>query len=142
TPADADEARALARDLDGLALALEQAGAFVCKHRCSLADYRQRWRDQEQRVLEWFGERAMKYPRSVAVTWQTTIEQLSAGGRALLNVLAWLAPDPIPRAMIVTNEGMTGPDGASIDAEAALADLASYSLARWDEAGTAFTVHR
>ena len=36
------DARSLATDLDGLALALEQAGAFIVKHRITFADYRTR----------------------------------------------------------------------------------------------------
>ena len=36
------------------------------------------------------------YPRSIALTWEMSIDQLAAAGRDLLNVLAWLAPEPIP----------------------------------------------
>jgi hypothetical protein len=39
-------------------------------------------------VQAWHDERLMKYPRSLAVTWQTTLEQLSAGEIALLRLLA------------------------------------------------------
>jgi hypothetical protein len=81
---DQADAEALARALDGLALALEQAGAYIREVRCTLADYLDRWRRQEERVLEWFDQRQMKYPCSVAVTWQTTWTQLSPqGGRFL-----------------------------------------------------------
>ncbi len=96
-PTDAADARALARNLDGLALALEQAGAFIKKHRGSFADYRTRWQKQETKVLEWFDQREMKYPRSVAVTWETSMDRLGADGRGLLRILAWLAAEPIPR---------------------------------------------
>ena len=52
TPTDEADTRALAGDLDGLALALEQAGAFVRKHACTLAAYRQRWAAGERKVRD------------------------------------------------------------------------------------------
>lgn len=41
-------------------------------------------------------KRDMNYPRSVATTWDITIDKLSDPAKELLNTLAWLAPDPIP----------------------------------------------
>src|SRR5262249_46241571 len=121
TPSDEADAQLLANDLDGLALALEQTGAFIAKHRITLADYRSRWKQGEAKVLEWFDARTMKYPRSVAVTWQMTVERLSDDGRRLLNVLCWLSPDPIPRAMV---EKISHEDAEpAIDVESGLADL-------------------
>ncbi len=142
TPTDDADALALANDLDGLALALEQAGAFVAKHRCSLADYRTRWAAQEPKVLEWYDPRVMKYPRSVAVTWQTSIDQLTDDGRSLLNVLAWLAPDPIPVDMILIKPRDDKPNTVTFDFEAALADLGSFSMVKWETDGQTVIVHR
>ena len=158
TAADPQDAQALAHDLGGLALALEQAGAFIAKHRGSFAEYRQRWQRHDTKVLEWFDQRAMKYPKSVATTWQTSVDKLSADGRNLLKVLCWLAPDPIPADMV---RKLTPPEGsrppllrrlldrltlrkrpAEIDVEKALADLATYSLVKWDGAAQSVTVHR
>jgi len=78
----------------------------------------------------------MLYPKSVATTWQTTIEELSQSERKLLNILAWLAPEPIPLSPLEGNIV----DGA--DACDALAGLASWSLARWMADREAVTVHR
>jgi hypothetical protein len=52
-PDDAAQAQALALELDGLALALEQAGAFIGRERIGLADYLARWRRAEARVRGW-----------------------------------------------------------------------------------------
>jgi tetratricopeptide (TPR) repeat protein len=140
TPSDDADAHALAKDLDGLALALEQAGAYIREHRLRIADYRDRWREQEAKVLEWFDEHKMKYPRSVAVTWQTSIERMGDDGKRLLNVLCWLAPDPIPRGLI---EKLTTVEGEpSIDVEKGLAALAAYSLARWSADAESVTIHK
>jgi len=166
TPDDESDARTLARELDGLALALEQAGAYVAHQRCSLADYLARWRDHEPRVVGWHDARLMQYPRSVAVTWETTLAQLTPPARALLNLLSWLAPDPIPVAMFrgteavgLVSAGFAGPGArgairrcfanvariwgrASPHPEDALANLAAYSMLKWDEPGELFSVHR
>jgi hypothetical protein len=87
-------------------------------------------------VLAWYDKRLMNYSSSVAVTWQTTIEELSQSERKLLNILAWLAPEPIPLSLLEGNIV----DGAN--ARDALAGLASWSLARWMADGEGFTIHR
>ena len=49
---DPDQARAIANeDLGGLALALEQAGAYIAQRRQSFAQYRQDWAAQRDEVL-------------------------------------------------------------------------------------------
>jgi tetratricopeptide (TPR) repeat protein len=78
----------------------------------------------------------MQYPSSVAVTWQTTVEQLGAAERALLNALACLAPEPVP-VLVLENWSVEGAEATD-----ALAELASWSLARWTADKDAFTVHR
>ena len=141
-PTDRADAAQLAQVLDGLALALEQAGAYLVERKLSLADYSERWRSNASGVKEWHDERVMKYPRSVAVTWQTTIEQLGAGEVALLRLLAWMAPEPLPlfvlegeRAEALWQEavGLTGPDAAvSGPLFEALATLSKFSMVYWD----------
>src|SRR5262249_7055309 len=93
---DAARAAAIARELDGLALALDQAGAYIDKLRLSLAEYLQRWAAKRPEVLSWHDQRLMQYPASVAVTWETTFAQLAGPERRLLDILSWLAPEPIP----------------------------------------------
>jgi hypothetical protein len=131
-------AMAIAGELDGLALALEQAGAYIDKLRLSLAEYLQHWQAKRPEVLGWHDQRLMKYPASVAVTWETTFAQLTEPERRLLEVLAWLAPEPIPLWWFDAAplaEAIPGP-------RAALAGLAGYSLARFDVSGEAVLVHR
>jgi tetratricopeptide (TPR) repeat protein len=157
-PSDGADARALAKELDGLALALEQAGAFVNTRRVSLADYLRRWREQDAKVREWHDERLMKYPRSVAVTWDATVDQLDAPALALLRILCWFAPEAIPREMLETEAaqqelaagveaahaagGLPQPEPAQAEVEDALAALASLSLVKWERGNEAFRMHR
>ncbi|MFM7926530.1 MAG: hypothetical protein ACKO9Q_02365, partial [Pirellula sp.] len=126
---DQADAGTLAAALGRLPLALEQAGAFIVKHRVGFQSYLERWKQQESKVLEWHDPLNMKYPASVATTWQTSFERLTQDGRGLLNVLCWLAPDPIPRTMI--DKLSSTDDEQPIDVETGIADVAEYSLLRW-----------
>jgi tetratricopeptide (TPR) repeat protein len=136
---DATRAAAIASELDGLALALEQAGAYINKQKLSLAEYLGQWTAQRAEVLKWHNERLMQqYPASVAVTWETTFMQLAEPERRLLEIQSWLAPEPIPLLLF---------DAAPLaeavpDPREALAGLAGYSLARFDASGEAVLVHR
>src|SRR5712671_6051259 len=137
-PDDAATARQLADDLGGLALALEQAGAYVAKLGISFSRYRGLWRDNWDKVAGWSDERITKYPRAVAVTWQTSVDQLTPAGRRLLEWLAWFAPEPIPNFLLE----VPVPDVAADDPVEALADLADYSLARRNPGKQEFSIHR
>jgi tetratricopeptide (TPR) repeat protein len=157
TARDAADARELVRELGGLALAIEQAGAFIAAKHESLGGYLRRWREREAKVRAWHDETLMHYPRALAVTWDTSVAQLDAGALALLRLLCWLAPEPIPRALLETDEakqalaqaagalveaGERAAGGAvSADAEDALAGLAGLSLVTW-ESGQAVRMHR
>jgi hypothetical protein len=50
---DSEDAAAVARDLGGLALALEQGGAYVAKIQVSFSEYRRRWESRKEEVLAW-----------------------------------------------------------------------------------------
>lgn len=137
-PDDDAQAAAVARELDGLALALEQAGAYIEEEAISFAEYLTHWRSRRDSVLAWHDERLMKYPRSVAITWETTFERLPEPARRLLGVMAWLAPEPIPLWFFDADslaEAVSEP-------RRALAALKRYSLARFDTTGESVAVHR
>ena len=78
------------------------------------------------------------YPRAVAVTWQTSVAQLSEGGRRLLERLAWLAPEKVPEALI----DVPIPGAEAENLRDAFDDLAAYSLVTRDAEGPFFLVHR
>lgn len=151
---DREDAALLVKHLDGLALALEQAGAFIAKQRISFADYAKRWKEGQERVRTWVDERLMKYPRSVAATWDTTMREIGEGAQTLLRILAWLAPDPLPR-LVLEGEKADGEFSKAMETirgardetppmiDDALAELAAYSMVKFDkESGETLTVHR
>jgi len=152
-PDDAAQARVLAVELGQLALALEQAGAYIVRYKSTFAGYLEEWRQRHDRVLEWFDERIMQYPRSVAVTWQTSFDRLTVPARQLLRLLSWLAPDPIPESLLEAGGGPFaaefGEDSDSSSTTAttpdprdALAELADYSLVKRSDEEPTFSVHR
>jgi hypothetical protein len=78
------------------------------------------------------------YPRAVAATWQTSVAQLSQGGRQLLERLAWLAPEKVPESLL----DVSIPDAGADNLRDAYDDLAAYSLVTRDTEGPFFLVHR
>ena len=141
---DAADALSLAHDLDGLALALEQAAAYLNVLAITIAEYHERWKTNAARVREWHDPAQMGYPASVATTWLTSFEQLAPASQALLNLLSWLAPDPIPRFLLKPlAEKRLQPDPLTgTDPYKALGELIHFSLANPAQNGSAFAVHR
>ena len=145
-PAADDEAQAreLAHELGGLALGLEQAGAYIARQRIGFARYLMLWREKRESVLNWFDKTTMSYDHDVglAATWAASVEKLTPESRRLLDRLAFLAPDPIPRFAL----DVAVPEAEDYDAYEARAGLYAYSLATQakgeDSAAQGFVVHR
>ena len=136
---DTAQAKTLAEALGCLALALEQAGAYIAQRRLGFNGYLEEWRSQRDKVLAWYDLRLMQYPNSVAVTWQTTFDRLGEPARHLLQRSAWLSPAPIPETLL----DVPVPDGDNeADPFTALAELESYSLVTRATDSQSFSVHR
>jgi tetratricopeptide (TPR) repeat protein len=151
TAGDAAAATRLAGLLDGLPLALEQAGAYIAYHHISFAGYLDAWERTRGEVLAWYDDRVMDYPRSLAVTWQQTVEHLGPGAAAILRLAAYLAPDPIPVALFESGEEVVaeairqlaeeiGQPAKEESTRVAVADLAAYSMIERED--SAVVVHR
>lgn len=137
-PDDADRVKEISEELGQLALALEQAAAYIDRHHLSFAEYLKAWRENRASVVAWFDARIMNYPVSVAITWQTSVARIGAEALCLLNMLAFFAPDPIPASLLdVFVPGIR--DGEQRNA---LAELDAYSLVTWASDTPSFTVHR
>jgi tetratricopeptide (TPR) repeat protein len=99
-------AAALAEELGGLPLALEQAAAYCEQTSLELAGYLDRYRRAHARLLQ---------KSAVATTWRLNLDQAAAASPAgvqLLRVASFLAPESIP------------PDLFGVDSEKLPADLA------------------
>ncbi len=133
-------AQMLAKELGYLALALEQAGAYIAYRTDSFARYLANWQGKRDAVLAWHDPELMEYPSSVAATWQTSFEQLGEPACRLLQRLSWLAPDPVPESLleVAFPGGEVEPD----DLLDALVELKAYSLATRAADTPFFSVHK
>ena len=91
-------------------------------------------------MLAWFDPRLMQYPTSVAITWQTSFDQLGEPARSLLQRLAWWGPEPIPESIMEV--AVPGLDAGAADPFDALAELEGYSLVTRAADTPSFSVHR
>lgn len=153
TPAadDVEQAGRLAETLGGLPLALEQTAAYMIHHQITFAVYLEDWERQRKKVLEWHDPAVMDYPSSVATTCQMTFQRLSPKAAALLRLMASLASEPIPEAMLEKGEAIleeateafrkeTRQSAVERTVREVLAELTTYSLVN-RSAGN-LTVHR
>jgi tetratricopeptide (TPR) repeat protein len=132
---DVDTVKTLVRLLDCLALALEQAGAHISTTAISYIDYIKLWEAHRAAALAWHDEDKMKYPTSLAITYETSVAQLSEGAKKLFRILSWLAPDPIPRHLLDSRPNVA-------DERRHLIEIERLHLARYLGDGKTFTVHR
>ena len=93
----------LADELGDLPLALEQAGAYIEACGCSIGHYLDLFRSRRQEVLK-RGKPSQEYPDTVATTWKLSFQKVKEASPAaadLLNLCAFLAPDDIPKKLLV-----------------------------------------
>jgi tetratricopeptide (TPR) repeat protein len=101
---DRAAAMELTRELGGLPLALDQAGAYIERMQCSLADYRQQYRTRRAKLLAHRGTLVDDHPEPVATTWSISFQKVATANplaAELLRACAFLAPDAIPEALLV-----------------------------------------
>jgi tetratricopeptide (TPR) repeat protein len=138
--ADRGIASQIVEELDGLPLALDQAGAYIKETPCSLHDYLALYQTRRADLLLARGSPGKDYPASVATTWSLSFEKVSktdAAATELLDVLAFLAADTIPEKLLMEGSTSLGPvlttalsDRLALNA--AIGTLLAYSLVRRD----------
>src|SRR5215831_18562959 len=102
---DSQAAAALAEGLGGLPLALEQAGAFIHTAGITLAGYLAVFQHRRAGLLA-RGEATPGHPADVAATLGLAVSRLEAEAPAaagLLRLLACLAPEPVPPALLLSD---------------------------------------
>jgi len=125
------EAQELVTYLEGLPLALDQAGAYIEETGCSVADYLQRCRDQRKQVLARRGTDGGAHPASVAATLKLSIEQVErqhVAAADLLRVCAFLHPEAIPEDLFQAGSPHLGPVLSRATADPYQFDLALAAL--------------
>jgi hypothetical protein len=118
-------AKKISEALDGLPLALDQAGAYMEETKCSVADYLNIYQRRQSVLLGRRGGLAPTHPQSVAATWSLSFQKIERADPAaadLLRLCAFFASDPLRL-------------------NAAIGELLKYSLIRRNPDQT-LTVHR
>ncbi len=147
SPADLAAAQAIVDALDGLPLALDQAGAYIEETECSLSDYLQLYRTH---LLEERDKRKDAHPEPVATTWAISfnnVQQANPAAADLMRLCAFLAPDDIPEEMILAapkdietklQSLVNNPHRLNM----AIKELLKYSLLRRNSDEHTIVVHR
>jgi tetratricopeptide (TPR) repeat protein len=149
-PGDREAAYELTRELDGLPLALDQAGAYIEETPSSVQDYLRLYRQQRGALLARRGGRLADHPESVGTTWSLSFEQirhLHPSAADLLRVCAFLHHDAIPEALFTSGGSHLGPllrviatDEIAFDK--AVSALYAYSLVHRDLRNKTLSLHR
>ena len=140
----------LVQELDGLPLALDQAGAYIEETRFSLSGYLMLYRQQRANLLAWRGGRAFEHPAPVTTTWSLSfekVEQANPAASDLLRLCAFLAPDAIPEEMFTKGREELGSVLQPIAADPftlnlAIRELLNYSLVERDPETQTLSMHR
>jgi tetratricopeptide (TPR) repeat protein len=110
--ASVEYARTICQRLDGLPLALDQAGAYIEETKISLSSYITLYKKHETALLKQRRKFATGHPASIATTLALCIEQAKQHNPAsleLLSVCAFLHPYAIPIALFSTGTPDLGP---------------------------------
>ena len=133
----------LARELGHLPLALAQARAFMRARKVGVAGYRQQLTAARSKVLAWRPPSA-GYPLAVAQAWQTSLDHAAhdcPAARELLQLLAFLGPDAVPRDLLGARpEALPAGLRDPFDRDGAIEALSRFSLLRVEP--DSLTVHR
>lgn len=144
----------LAEKLDGLPLALEQAGGYIVTTNTNAADYLQRYEQERLALLSRYADSLGDREQSVATTWDLNfreVEQRSAAAADLLRASAFLSADQIPLELLVKGGSALGPALATALRNAVgqpsvvgdlLEPLQRFSLIRLERSSDSISVHR
>ncbi len=136
--------------LDGLPLALDQAGAYIEETRCGLSRYLDLYGTRRKELLLRRGRFPIDHPDSVAATWSLSfqqVEQESLVAADLLRLFAFLDPEAIPEEMITLGAAELGPALGVVASDPLQVDiiielLLRYSLIRRSPEVKSLSIHR
>ena len=138
---DRAAAAELARELEGLPLALAQVAGYCEQTGLSLAEYLGAYRRRHQELLA--EGQPVDYPATVATTWQLSVDQLASRSPAavqLLRLAAFLAPERIPLDLLTAYpqqlpEELAGAAADEAALEATVGALVGLSLVTRERGG-------
>lgn len=143
-------ASTLVQKMDGLPLALDQAGAYLEETACNLSTYINHFQKYPIYLLTRRGERVIDHPESATTTLLQAIkriEQINPAAIELLRLCAFLHPKAIPEEILTKSAAEFGPILNPIAADllaldAVIKDLRTFSLLERNAEMETFTTHR
>ena len=112
SPTKVQEAKALCRLLDGLPLALDQAGAYIEEIGCSLSDYLQRYQARRAHLLSRRGQQENKeHPASVNITGEPMHNTIGTKNDVKLRVICTRLLQPVEDISALKCSRNTGAEG-------------------------------
>jgi tetratricopeptide (TPR) repeat protein len=154
-PADKVEAEAIVKELGGLPLAIDQAGAFIQETDRSLSEYLKLYETHRKDLLarlsklQRAGHPASEHPASAVATVLLSfqnVERANPTAADLLRLYAFLAPEAIPEEIVTSGVAELAPMLQTLANPFALleaiAELGNYSLVKRDQSEKLLSVHR
>jgi len=146
---DRQTAFEIVQKVEGLPLALDQAGAYIEETRCSLADYLLLFRTRQNELLKRRGKSITNHPDSVTTTLSLSFEKVHLANPAatdIMQVFAFLNSDAIPEDILTQGFSTLGGTLKKVAKDPlllndAISTLHTYSLVHRNP-GHTFTVHR
>ncbi len=132
---DRASAERISRDVDGLPLALDQAGAFIVETPSTFSEYLKLYRTEGAKLRKLRGDLGTDHP-SVTVTFSLAFSKLEAKNPAaadLVRMCAFLAPDAIPEEIFALKP---------LDLAEAVKDAGRLALIRRNATPKTIDVHR
>lgn len=144
------QAMEISREMSGLPLALDQAGAFIEETSSTLTQYLRLYREEGARLRAERGDYSVEHPESVAVTFSLSFENVQAANPVaadLLRICAFLDPNAIPEEILIEGASALGETlGAAaaepIELAQAIKEVGHYSLLRREPETRTLTMHR
>src|SRR6266567_234958 len=105
------EAKTIVSKVDGLPLALNQAGAYIDGSGCSLSEYLELYQTRFKELARLPDDPFSDYHETIATTWSLSfqkVEQENKAAAALLCLCAFLAADAIPEEIIIKGAAHLG----------------------------------
>ena len=147
---DQEEAEAIVKEMDGLPLALDQAGAYIEETSCGLSGYLDLYQSYRSELLKRRGDLVSDHPESVATTWDISfkkIEEANPAATELLRFCAFLHPDEIPEELFTKGASELEPRLQIIaedlfELNTVIREILKFSLLRRNSSTKTLNIHR
>ena len=149
-PSDFAAAQAVASELQGLPMALDQAGAYLEETGTNIDGYRALWLTHRAELLAQAPMSSLRNSESVAKTWSLSFAELKKNKPAaidLLKLLAYLHPDAISEDVLRDGSSALKTDLAAVlgdpwEINNVVREAIKLSLLRRDAKSRALRMHR